>query len=121
MISDRQVEVWISVLLRTGVLLAALVVLSGGILYLLHHGDQLPNYHAFHGTAVELQQPDLIFRGAISGRSSSLIQLGLLLLILTPVARVAFSVVAFAVERDRMYVIMTLIVLGVLLYSLISG
>jgi uncharacterized membrane protein len=121
MISDRQVEVWISVLLRTGVLLAALVVLSGGILYLLNHGHEQPNYHVFQGAAVQLRQPNLIFRYALSGKSRSLIQLGLLLLILTPIARVAFSVVAFAVERDRMYVIMTLIVLGVLLYSLISG
>jgi uncharacterized membrane protein len=121
MISDRQVEVWISVLLRTGVLLAALVVLSGGVLYLLRHGNEHPNYHVFHGVPAELRQPDLIFRDAFSGRARPLIQLGLLLLILTPVSRVAFSVVAFAVERDRMYVVMTLIVLGVLLYSLISG
>lgn len=121
MISDRQVEIWISVLLRTGVLLAALIVFSGGILYLLHHGHESPNYRAFHGAAIELRQPNAIFRDAFSGKSSSLIQLGLLLLILTPVARVVFSVVAFAIERDRMYVIMTLIVLGVLLYSLISG
>ena len=121
MISDRQVETWISVLLRTGVLVAALVVFSGGILYLLHHGHEPPNYGAFHGAAVELRQPNLIFRDAFSGKSSSLIQLGLVLLILTPVARVAFSVVAFAVERDCMYVIMTLIVMVVLLYSLISG
>jgi len=45
----------------------------------------------------------------------------MLLLILTPVARVGFSVVAFVVERDRMYVAMTLVVLAVLLYSLLAG
>jgi uncharacterized membrane protein len=121
MISDHQVEVWISVLLRTGVLLAALVVFSGGILYLVHHEYEHPNYRTFHGAQLELRQPSLIFHGAISGNARSLIQLGLMLLILTPVARVAFSVVAFAAERDRMYVVMTLIVLAVLLYSLMSG
>jgi uncharacterized membrane protein len=44
--------------------------------------------------------------------------LGILILIATPVARVAFSVFAFAEERDRMYVIVTLIVLALLLFSL---
>jgi len=49
-----------------------------------------------------------------------IIQLGLLLLIATPVARVAFSVVAFAAERDWLYVAITLIVLAILIYSLTS-
>ena len=51
----------------------------------------------------------------------SIIQFGLLLLIATPIARVMFSVVGFAVERDYLYVALTLIVLGVLLYSLIGS
>ncbi len=50
-----------------------------------------------------------------------MIQLGLLLLIATPIARVAFSVVGFAIERDRMYVVFTLIVLAILLYSLLGS
>jgi uncharacterized membrane protein len=50
-----------------------------------------------------------------------LIQLGLLLLIATPVARVAFSVAAFAMQRDRLYVVVALIVLAVLMYSLTGG
>jgi uncharacterized membrane protein len=48
-------------------------------------------------------------------------QLGLLLLIATPIARVAFSAVAFAIEGDKMYVLFTLIVFGVLLYSLFGS
>jgi uncharacterized membrane protein len=50
-----------------------------------------------------------------------LIQLGLLLLIATPVARVAFSAAAFAMQRDRLYVVVALIVLAVLMYSLMGG
>ena len=121
MITDYQVERSISVLLRKGVLLAALVVLVGGILYLAHHGSAHPNYHAFQSERADLRSPGAVVRGALSGRSDAIIQLGLLFLILTPIARVAFSVVAFGIERDRMYVIMTLIVLGVLLYSLIAA
>jgi uncharacterized membrane protein len=53
--------------------------------------------------------------------SRGLIQLGLLLLIATPVARVAFSVLAFAEQRDWLYVSITLVVLAVLVYSLASS
>ncbi|MGB7437696.1 MAG: DUF1634 domain-containing protein [Candidatus Acidiferrum sp.] len=111
----------ISVLLRAGVLLAALVVLLGGIFFLAHQGGTHPDYQAFRGEPAELRNPVLIFRSALSGNPRGVIQFGLLLLILTPIARVAFSVVAFARERDRMYVVMTLIVLAVLLYSLIAA
>lgn len=39
----------------------------------------------------------------------------------TPVLRVLVSVVAFAVERDGLYVVLTLIVLGLLSFSLFGG
>jgi uncharacterized membrane protein len=57
----------------------------------------------------------------MNGRGRGLIQLGLLFLIATPIARVAFSIVGFAIERDRMYVVFTLIVLAILLYSLLGS
>ena len=59
-----------------------------------------------------------VLRGVGAGRSAALIQLGLLLLIATPIARVALAAVAFATQRDRTYVIITLIVLAVLAASL---
>lgn len=121
MISDLQVEKAISVLLRAGVLLAAAVVLAGGILYLMHSPSVHPSYRVFHGEPSELTHPSLFVRSAFSGNPEGIIQLGLLLLILTPVARVLFSVFAFAFERDYMYVVMTLIVLAVLLYSLFAA
>jgi uncharacterized membrane protein len=120
-ITDRQVEQSIGILLRVGVLLAAAVVLFGGILYLAHSGRMHANYHVFHSEPADLRTPGLTAREAFSGRPEAIIELGLLLLILTPIARVVFSVVAFARERDAMYVIMTLIVLTVLLYSLLAG
>ena len=63
----------------------------------------------------------LVTVGALALHARAIIQLGLLLLIATPVARVVFSVYAFARQRDWVYVVVTLIVLGVLLYSLLSG
>ncbi len=54
-------------------------------------------------------------------RGRGIIQLGLLLLIATPVARVAFSIWGFAAEHDRLYMIFTGVVLMVLLYSLLGS
>jgi uncharacterized membrane protein len=74
----------------------------------------------FHGEPADLRSLSGIVTDALSLQSRGIMQLGLLL-IATPVARVAFSVSAFAQQRDRTYVIVTLRVLAVLLYSLVGG
>ena len=116
--TEERVEQIMATLLRTGVLLAAGVVLTGGAVYLWRHGQELPHYTTFHGIPDELKHPAGIWSGVTAGRGRGLIQLGLLLLIATPVARVGFSVFAFERERDWTYVAITLFVLSVLLYSL---
>jgi uncharacterized membrane protein len=119
--TDRSVEEWIGNLLRVGVTLAASVVLLGASVYLIRHGRAAPQYHVFKGEPTDLRTVSGIVEDALAFRGRGLIQLGLLLLIATPVARVAFSVVAFAVEGDRLYVVVTLIVFAVLMYSLTGG
>lgn len=112
--SDDRMDIIIGNLLRIGVSAAALVVIAGGVWYLLGTND-LADYSHFHPAVVGLQA----FRHLPPSRA--LILWGLLLLIATPVARVVFSLVAFAMERDRTYVIATLIVLVVLLYSIATA
>lgn len=118
---DSRIEVIIGTLLRSGVILAAAVVLFGAVLYLARHGHEIPNYAAFHGEPDSLRNPAEIFQAVGHMSARAIIQLGLLLLIATPVARVIFSAIAFAIERDAMYVAITLIVLAVLLYSLLGS
>jgi uncharacterized membrane protein len=119
--NDQRFEELIADLLRTGVLLSAIVVLLGAIIYLVRHGFEPANYRVFHGEPNELKSVHGIVRFAFHLHGRGFIQLGLLLLIATPVARVIFSVFGFARERDRMYVGFTLIVLVVLLYSLFGS
>jgi len=119
--TDQYVEELIGNLLRVGVTLAAAVVLFGGSIYLVRHGLAAPRYHVFVGEPADLRNVSGIVRDALSLRGRGLIQLGLLLLIATPVARVAFSVAAFAMQRDRLYVVVALVVLAVLMYSLTGG
>lgn len=111
----------VSVVLRTGVLLSGAVVLAGGIYYLVRHGGERIDYHIFNGQPSIDRIAGEIIKGALALRARSIIQLGILLLIATPIARVALSLVGFALERDRTYVVVTAIVLCVLLFSLLSG
>jgi uncharacterized membrane protein len=119
--NDHNAEQIIGQLLRIGVLLSAFVVLVGGALYLHHAAHAHRDFTTFHGVAPELKSIPEVTRGALRGEPESIIQFGLLLLIATPIARVAFSIAAFALERDWMYVGLTMVVLAVLLYSLMQS
>lgn len=119
-ISDERLDIAIGHTLQTGVFLAAALVLAGGILYLLRAPIGIhPDYRHFHGVAAHLKTPAGIWHGVLAGRAGSLIQLGLLVLIATPVARVILAGVGFFMQRDRLYVWVSVAVLAVLIYSLL--
>src|SRR5579862_4514608 len=92
--TDQQVEEIIGRLLLTGVLLAAIIVAGAGIFYLFRHGSEPPHYRIFRGERADLRSVRGAFADALAGHSRGMIQIGILLLIATPVARVAFSVFA---------------------------
>ncbi|MFZ0275946.1 MAG: DUF1634 domain-containing protein [Candidatus Sulfotelmatobacter sp.] len=119
--TDRRMDVVIGNLLRFGVLVSALVVLLGGVLYLVRNGHSPTDYRVFRGEPSQLRSVRGILHNAVALNGRGIIQLGLLLLIATPVARVAFSIFGFAEEHDRMYVVVASIVLLVLAYSLIGS
>ena len=120
-ITDTDIERMVSVLLRAGVVISGVVVFSGGIYFLARHGHEIADHHTFHGEPSVDRIVSQIIAGAVALRGRSLIQFGLLLLIATPIARVALSFAAFTLERDRRYAVNSAIVLTILLYSLISG
>ena len=116
--TDQRIENVLGNLLRFGVLLSALVVSIGGAIYLIRYGHEPVDFRVFRGEPADLRSIRGIIRDASELRGQGIIQLGLLLLIATPVARVAFSIFGFAEERDSMYVAFTSIVFSVLLYGL---
>ena len=120
-VSDHAVEQVVGRLLQIGVALSAVVVIIGGIMLLTHHGSDVSSFVEFRGEPESLRTLYGIIHGALAADSRSIIQLGLLLLIATPILRVAFTLVAFLLQRDRVYVGITTIVLVLLLYGLISG
>jgi uncharacterized membrane protein len=119
--TDHAVEQLIGRLLQFGVLAAAAVTIAGGMLVLWQHGSAVPDYRVFRGEPGHLTSLGGIVRGVLDLRSESIVQLGLVLLIATPVARVACTLVAFVLQRDRVYVAITAVVLALLLYGLILG
>ena len=118
-LTDEKLELAIGRTLQTGVLLAAAVVLIGGVMFLFHApSGPRPDYRHFHGVAAHLRTPWGIWPGVVHGDAESVIQLGLLLLIATPVVRVILAGVGFLMERDQLYAWVSAVVLAVLLYSL---
>jgi uncharacterized membrane protein len=119
--SDERVEAIIGNLLRAGVLISASVVFLGGLIFLAHQGKSFANYRVFQGEPDSLKSIPGIIRYAVDLHGRGIIQLGLLLLIATPLARVAFSIFGFAAQGDRLYLLFTLVVLLILLYSLLGS
>jgi uncharacterized membrane protein len=118
---DRELEVLVAKLLRAGVLLAAVVVLAGGALYLVHHGRESVHYASFESEPEDLRSVEGVVASLPALRARTVIQLGLVLLIATPIARVALSIAGFVKERDWLYVGITLVVLSLLAFGLLAG
>ena len=119
--TDKQMDLIIASLLLGGVVFAGLMVLAGGGLYLYRYGSALPDFRVFRGEPSDLRNLTGILADAASFRSRGIIQTGLIILIATPVLRVAFCLFAFLQQRDRLYVLVTLFVLTLLLVSLAGG
>jgi uncharacterized membrane protein len=121
----RKVELLISYLLRTGVVTSLTVVVAGVLLSFLHHAD----YVSSHAELERLTRPGAAFphtlrdvaRGLRDLRGQAVVMLGLLLLIATPVLRVAVSIFTFVYERDWTFVAITSTVLLLLLTSFLLG
>ncbi len=116
--NDSDIELYLSRLMRYGIVLASAIVITGCVVFLTKSGSSLPQYSKFVGEPEQLTNVPGIFSAFLTFSGKGLIEFGLLILISIPVMRVAFSLVSFAVEKDRTYVFITLAVLILLLYSL---
>lgn len=116
--AEWRMEQLVGRLLQVGVLAAALLVLAGAVFLLAQHGGAIADFRRFRGADQAFRTVGGSLRAALAHDSRGLVQLGVILLIATPVARVALTLVAFAVQRDRIYVALTAVVLLVLLYGL---
>lgn len=112
--------------LRTGVIVASVTGIIGGAIFLAAHGGQQVSFRTFEGAASPYTSPWQMLHQALTWNDAdhtnlglAIAQLGILLLMLTPIIRIVFSIVAFAMERDRIYVAITSTVLMILVGSLL--
>jgi uncharacterized membrane protein len=117
--SGHSIEIVLGTLLRYGTILSATVIALGGVAYLWTSGGEAPHYGVFRGEPQELSTVRGIARDALALDPRGVIQLGVLLLVATPIARVIGALVAFAWQRDRTYVVVSSLVLAALLYGLL--
>jgi len=120
-ITDKQMEASISRMLRAGVTISTAIVLLGGILYLRQPLIKAPDYSHFVAEREWLPNIVGVLQGAAHLNAGRVIQLGILLLIATPIIRVAFCIAGFARQKDRLYVFISSTVLMILIYSLFQG
>jgi uncharacterized membrane protein len=119
--SDDRMAQGVGRLLKAGVSVAAGVTAAGGLALLLQHGGGTVDYHSFRGEPAELRGIVSVVSGAARLQLPAVIQLGIVLLLATPVARVLLSLVEFVLRRDRLYTTITSVVLALLLYGLFLG
>lgn len=114
---EERLRLFMSRLMIWGTLLAALVMIAGGAVFLAHHAGQSPGDHKFTGEPGDLRHPVAIIKNALLGNDDCLIQVGVLLLLFNPLVRVAMAALGYAASKDRLYAGVAALVLGVLLIS----
>lgn len=116
---DKDLQALIGNLLRIGVIVAMTIVVAGLILYLFEHGRETVHYETF--TNDGMFRFNKFFSDLGSGRSSAIIELGVMVLIATPIARVLFTMIGFWLEKDRLYTFIALLVLCIIVISMMLG
>jgi len=118
---DTDIKFFIGSLLRWGVIISMSVVFAGGLVYLYRHSQEKVYYHTFNGEPNYLKNLKGILQGVAAFKGRAIIQAGILLLIATPIARILLSIISFLLEKDYLYICITLAVLGIILFSMLSG
>jgi len=118
---DKDIQLLIGQVLRAGTVLSVSIVFLGGIFYLYRHGHALASYKPFIGVPDFVQHSPGIFYSAFSLKGQAIIQLGIILLIATPIMRVICSAIGFVLEKDYLYTCISILVLCIIFISMISG
>lgn len=117
----RDMEMFIGRMLRTGVVTASIICIIGGLMYMFRDGSSVADYSQFTGSPEDLRGFAGILHGLMTFEPLAIVQLGVVVLLATPILRVAFSILAFLIEKDYLYVVITCIVLAIILINMIDG
>jgi uncharacterized membrane protein len=119
--NDAQLQNSLARLMLTGVLVAAAIMGAGLIWFVATHEGMPPGDHVFSGEPKYFENPVSMLQRAFDvkavGHRRSLIMIGVVLLLINPLVRVAFAALGFAAQRDKLYTAISLLVFGVLALS----
>jgi uncharacterized membrane protein len=116
MLSTKEMQNTISLILLSGTLLSAALVIIGGIMYLSEHGSQIMPFELLQTDMVPTSMKQ-VWQFALSFSSLAIIELGLLLLVATQMVRVALLCWFYAMQKDLAFLFISLFVLVILIYS----
>ena len=116
---DKDLQALVGNLLRIGVLVAMTIVIAGTFLFLYQHGREAAAYEVFDKKDV-FSFPQF-WQQLKHGESTAIVNLGVMVLIATPVARVIFTLIGFWLEKDRLYTAIAFLVLCIIIFSMFSG
>lgn len=111
----------VSKVLRYGTIISAAVLALGLVVLLLNEPSQVPGTvqsMLSSGFGAPTLSPTALLSGLASGNPLNVLEVGTLVLLATPIARVAASVVLFLREKDITYVAITVLVLAMLLLAI---
>lgn len=121
MLKDETLRNGLARVMVIGVILAGSVILVGLAWFLCMHPGISPGDHIFKGEPKYFENPIGMVKRAFApeedGHIRSLIMIGIVILLLNPLVRVAFSLLGYAVQRDRLYTVISALVFIVLLIS----
>jgi len=118
---DKDMQLLLGQVLRAGTVVSVSVVFVGGVLFLERHGHTIADYRSFKGIPDFVRNPSGILYGILAFKGQAIIQLGIALLIATPILRVIFSAIGFVLEKDYLYLGISLVVLSIIFFSALSG
>ncbi len=118
---DTDMQLLLGKVLRAGMIISTSIVFIGGIFYLYRHGHTIADYKDFKGVPAFVATAGGIIDGVLNLKGQAIMQLGIILLIFTPILRVMFSAVGFILEKDYLYVGISMLVLLIIFASLMSG
>jgi uncharacterized membrane protein len=118
---DKDMQLLLSQVLRAGTVVSISIVFIGGVFYLYRHGGAIADYRVFKGIPDFVSHASGILDGILRLKGQAIIQFGIVLLIATPILRVIFSAIGFVLEKDHLYVGISLLVLFIIFASMWSG
>jgi uncharacterized membrane protein len=119
--NDDQIQNVLARVMLIGVLVAAALMGAGLIWFLATHDGMPPGDHMFNGEPKYFENPismiQRVFDSKDVGHRRSLIMIGVVLLLINPLVRVAFAAFGFTAQGDKLYAVISLVVLAVLILS----